>query len=102
MGALKPAKKPHVKKELDLGDTTAIQPQNPEFLNTPMSGAGALNLPTIKTKDKKKTNMKTTRKQTGKTTKVNKIKRSSKEQAIIDMNEKLEPYSPQDFTVYKI
>jgi len=107
--ALKRTKKVHVKKELDLGDTTAIQPQNPEFLNTPMSGAGALKMPTIKTEekpglptDKKKTNTKTCRKQTGKTTTVKKIKKSSKELDLIDMNEKLEPSSPQDFAKYKI
>lgn len=109
----KSTKKQKTKKGLDLGDAMLIQPQNPDFLNTAISGNGAMkleykpsktsensSLPTTKQKTKM---AKATRKRaTGNSTKAKKAKRVNKEKELIDMNEKLGPSSPEDFEKYKI
>jgi len=109
----KSTKKPKTKKGLDLGDAMLIQPQNPDFLNTAISGSGAIkleykpskmsensSLPT--TKPKTKTAKATRKRATGNSTKAKKAKRGNKEKELIDMNEKLGPSSPEDFLKYKI
>jgi len=111
--AQKSTKKQKVKKGLDLGDAIVIRPLNPDFLNTPISGAGAMKLeyPTLKTsqtpslpagKTKTKRAKAPRKRAAGNSTKAKKAKRGNKEKELIDMNENLGPSSPKDFEKYKI
>jgi len=107
-----------VKKELELDGTDVIRPQKPDFLNTPISGAAAMKLEYPATKTSQKPSVSTgktkgkrakapKKRASGKATKATKtkakkVKRVTKEQDLIEMNENLGPSSPEDFVKYKI
>lgn len=111
--AQKSTKKQNVKKDLELGDTDAIRPLTPDFLNTPISGAGAMEMhysamktsqkPSVTAGKKKTKREKAPRKSaTGKATKAKKAKRVAKGKDLLETNKNLGPSSPEDFVKYSI